>query len=189
MGAPASFARPNSIVETIEGARTSTIDKGSVTEDGDVVKAEVPHGGIDHSVATESHHGTNNGSGEDVVPVVVFVDRQGTADQASTKEGRVEGDQLPHSRVVVGEDFELGIEIEIQEDEAGEGSGSVARRHRLKGVIDFLLVTSADTAIKHDRTVTVGDVGAGGASRFVGIGVESQVGWNDRFTYGEEVRA
>lgn len=67
MGAPTGLAGEDSVVEAVKGAGTSTVDKGSVAHEGDVVEAEVPDGGVGHAVSAEGHHGTDYGSGEDVV--------------------------------------------------------------------------------------------------------------------------
>jgi hypothetical protein len=65
---PASLARKHGVVEAIEGACASAVDEGCVAEEGDVVEAEVPDGGVDHAVGGKGHDGTDNGTGEDVVP-------------------------------------------------------------------------------------------------------------------------
>lgn len=187
--APASLTCPDSIVEAVEGAGSGAVDKGSVAQDGNMVEAEVPDRGEDHTVAAEGHESTDDGAGEDVIPVVVLVNSQGTADQASTEEGSVESSKLPHSGVVVGEDLELGVEVEVQKDEAGEGSGGVARGHGLECVIDLLLVARADATVEHDGAEAVGDIGAGGASGLIGVGVEGKAGWDDGLADSEEVRA
>ena len=50
---------------------------------------------------------------------MVFVDGERTCDKGSTEEGRIYGDQLPQSWVMVAEEFEFGIEVEVEEDETG----------------------------------------------------------------------
>ena len=120
------------------------VGEGRAAVQGDVVEAEVPDGGVDHAVRREGHDGPDDGAGEHVVPVVVLVDGQGAADQARAQDRRVDGDQLPHGRVVVGKDLELGVEVEVQVDEAREGGRGVARRHRLERVVDLLGVARAD---------------------------------------------
>lgn len=156
--APARLASEDVVVEAIEGAWACAVDEGSVAEERDVVEAEVPDGGVDHAVGGEGHHCADYGAGEDVVPVVVFVDGEGAADEAGAENGRVQDDQLPHGWVVVGEDLELCVEVKIQEDKASKGSSSVARWHRLQAVINLLLVSRADAAVEHNLAVTVGDV-------------------------------
>lgn len=78
------------------------------------------------------------------LPVVEFVNRQGTADKARAEDWGVDGDQLPHSRVIVGKDLELGVQVQVQIDESRKRSGRVSRRHRLKAIINLIPVTSAD---------------------------------------------
>lgn len=67
MGAPTGLASEDGIVEAVKGAGTSTVDKGGVAHERDVVEAEVPDGGVSHAVGAEGHHGADYGSGEDVV--------------------------------------------------------------------------------------------------------------------------
>lgn len=141
MGAPASTSGEDSIDKL--GTFVAVSETGSAVE-GDVVVSPVPDGGVGHSVGGECHDGTNNGAGQDVVPVVELIDTEGTADQTSTEDGGVDGDELPHGRVVVGEDLELGVEVEVQEDEASESSSGVATGHRLQAVVDLIGVSSAN---------------------------------------------
>lgn len=187
--APASLAGPDSVVEAIERAGSSAIDEGSVTQDGNVVEAEVPDGSVDHAVAAECHEGTNDSTCEDVVPVVVLVNSESATDQAGTEKRSVDGNKLPHGGVVVGKNLELRVEVEIQEHEASEGGSSVARGHGLEGVVDLFLVTCADASVEHDRAEAVGDVGACGSSRLEGVGVKGEVGRDHRLADGEEMRA
>lgn len=67
-GAPASLAGEDVGVEAVEGAWACAVDKGSVAEEGNVVEAEVPDGGVDHAVGRESHHCADHSASEDVVP-------------------------------------------------------------------------------------------------------------------------
>lgn len=73
-----------------------------------------------------------------------LVNSQGTTNQARTKHRGVNGDELPHGRVVVGEDLELGIEVEIQVNEACECRSRVTTGHRLQAVVDLVLVAGAN---------------------------------------------
>lgn len=124
-------------------------------------------------------------------PVVVLVDSKSTSDQASSKNGCVESDELPHSRVMVGKDLQLGVEVQVQVDETSERSRGVAGRHRLKTVVDLFPVTCADATVEHDLTVPICDV-AIGATGFdtVVVGADSvkDVGRDDRLADGKEVR-
>lgn len=78
-----------------------------------------------------------------------LVDGEGAADEGGAEQGCHDGDELPEGRVVVGGDLELGVEVERQVDEAGEGGRRVARREGLEAVVDFLLVARADAAVVH----------------------------------------
>jgi hypothetical protein len=68
VGAPASLACEDGVVEAVEGACAGTVDEWCVAEERDVVEAEVPDRGVDHAVGGESHHGTDKGTSQDVVP-------------------------------------------------------------------------------------------------------------------------
>lgn len=84
-----------------------------------MVESKVPDGRIDHSVGGDGHDGSDDGASDDVVPIVIFVDSKSARDEGCTEEGGIEGDELPHCGMVVGEDFEFGVEVEIEEEEAG----------------------------------------------------------------------
>lgn len=68
MCAPARLAREDGVMEAVEGAGACAVDERCVTQERDVVEAEVPDGGVDHAVGGEGHHGTDYGTSEDVVP-------------------------------------------------------------------------------------------------------------------------
>jgi hypothetical protein len=140
-GSPASLVSEDSIDEF--GTRHVVLE-GSVAVEGNVVEAEVPDGSKGHPVGRESEDGTNDGTSKDIVEVVVLVDGKGTSDQDSTEDRGVSSDELPHGRVVVGEDLELGVEVQVQVDKASESSSGVTTGHRLKSIVDLSLVTSAD---------------------------------------------
>lgn len=133
--------------------------------EGNVVDAPVPDGRVCHPVGREGHDRANDCAGEDVVPVftlatmsehqweirphlnlpvVKLINCQGTANEACAKDRGVDGDQLPHSRMIVGKDLELGVQVQVQIDEPRERSRRVSRRHRLKAIINLIPVTSAD---------------------------------------------
>lgn len=94
VGAPASLAGEHGVVEAVERAGTSTVNERSVAQDGDVVEAEVPDRGVHHAVAAEGHKGADDRAGEHIVPVVELVNGEGATDQAGTKKGCVESDEL-----------------------------------------------------------------------------------------------
>lgn len=124
--------------------------KGRAAVKRDVVEAPVPNGGVCHAVRGEGHHGANNGAGNDVIPVVELVDGQRTADEHSAKDRSVNDNQLPHARVVVGEDLQLGVQVEVQIYESTKGSGGVARGEGLETVVNGVWVAGADVACEHD---------------------------------------
>lgn len=66
-----------------------------------MVESKVPDAGVDHSVCAECHCCSNDRAGENIVPVVEFVDCQGSADQGCAEDGHVCDDELPVGWVVV----------------------------------------------------------------------------------------
>lgn len=123
---------------------------------------------------------------------MVFVNGKGTTDETSTEDGSVERNQLPHCGVVVGEDLELCVEVEVEKDETGKGSGCVTRWHGLEGIVDFVHITRADALVKHDLTVSIGDVAVAAARLDAVVGcanARAKVFRDNRLADGEEVRA
>lgn len=118
--------------------------EGLATVEGDVVEAKVPDGSVGHAVGGEGEDDTDGGTSKDVVPVVELVNGERTTDEDGTEDGDVGDDELPHSGVVVGEDLELGVEVEVEVNEASEAGGGVAGGETLEGVVDLLHVSSAD---------------------------------------------
>ena len=186
---PTGLAREDSVMKAIERAGTGAVDEGRVAQERDVVEAEVPYRGIDHAVRAEGHEGTNDGAGEDVVPVVVLVNRQCAADQASAQHWCIDGDKLPHCWVVVGENLELCVQVKVQENEASEGSGCVTGRHGLEAVVDLVLVASADAAVEHDLAVPIGDVANLAVLIAVVCATNVETLRDDGLADGKEVRA
>jgi hypothetical protein len=123
------------------------------------------------------------------LPVVVLVNGKGAADEAGSKNGCVEGNDLPHGGVVVGKDLELGIQVEVQEDEASKGSGGVTRWHGLQAVVNLLAVARADAAVKHDLAISIGNVAVDASLVAVVVLTKSETRWDDGLADSEEVRA
>jgi hypothetical protein len=144
---PTHLPRENSITQL---HRSSTIHKWHIAIERDVVEAEVPDARIHHAVTTDRENRPDDRAGETIVPVVELVDREGAGDERGAEDGRVHRDELPHRRVVVGEHLQLGVEVEVEEAEACEGGGAVARGERFQGVVDFVAVPGADGAVVHD---------------------------------------
>jgi hypothetical protein len=134
--------------------------------------SEVPNAGIDHAVSGEGHGCSNNSAGENIIPIVVLVDGQSTANEHGAEDGHVENDEFPHGGVVVGEHLQLCIEIEVKEDESSECGSRVTRRHRLQAVVNLTLVTSANLTIVHDLTVSIANL----QSSDVGLANSEEVG-------------
>lgn len=141
VSAPASLSREDSVGQfrALHG-----VHKRRASVQGNVVISPVPNGRVGHSVRRKGHHGADDGAGDDVVPVVELVNGEGASDQNGAENGGVDEDELPHGRVVVGEDLELGVEVEVQEDEAGERGRRVATGKGLQAVVDLVWVAGAD---------------------------------------------
>ena len=129
---PTNLTREDSAAEATSTHRAGTIGEWGVPCQGNMVEPEIPDTGIYHTIGAESHDCANDGTCKTVIPVMELVDRQCTADQHSTQDRRIDRNQLPERWVVVCEDLELGVEIQIEEDEASERSGGVARRERFQ---------------------------------------------------------
>lgn len=106
----------------------NSVAERHVAVQGDVVESEIPDGCVYHAVGAEGEDGANDGAGDAVVPVVELVDGEGTRNEGSAENGCVDSDQLPHRGVVVREDLELGVEVEVKEDETRKSSRGVTRR-------------------------------------------------------------
>jgi hypothetical protein len=123
---------------------------------------------------------------------MILVNSQSTSNKTGSKKWRVERNELPHGGVIVGEDLELSIEIQIQEHETSKSSSRMSRRHRLKRVVDLLLVARADGAVEHDLAVSIRDISARSAELvavvFLAYDTEEFIG-NNRFANRKEVWA
>ena len=158
-----------------------------MAEERNVVEAEVPDRCVDHAVAAESHHGADDCASEDIVPVVILINCEGTADQAGAENGSVEDNELPHGRVVVGKDLELGVEVEVEEDKASKGSRGVARGHGLEAVVDLLLVACANATVEHDLAIAVGNASVRATVDAVIVQAHIQASRDNRLADSEEV--
>ncbi len=138
-----------------------------------MVESKVPNTCINHSISADCHHSSNDCTRKTVVPVVKFINRQCTCDESGTEKWRVDGDELPESWVVIGEELQLGIQVKIKKDEASEGGSRVSGGEGFERVIDRVLVTGADAAVVHDLAEAIPSVGAG---------------WDNRLASGKEVR-
>lgn len=123
------------------------------------------------------------------LPVVVLVNGKRTTDQTSSENRCVDGNQLPHGRVVVGEDLELCVQVKVEEDEASKSSSGVARWHGLQAVVDLLLVTRADAAVEHDLAVAVSDIAVDAELVAIVCLADSKAFRDDWLADCEEVRA
>ena len=71
---PAGLASEYCVVECTTSTRV-----WSRTVQRDVVVSPVPDGTVDHAIGTESHDGTNDSAGDTVIPIMEFVDGEGTS--------------------------------------------------------------------------------------------------------------
>lgn len=113
---------------------------------GDVVESPVPDGRVRHAVSRKGHGRADDGAGHHVVPVVELVNSERTADEHRAEDGHVDDDELPHGRVVVGKDLELGVEVQVQKDKARKGGRRMAAGERLQAVVNLVWVAGADVA-------------------------------------------
>lgn len=98
----------------------------------DVVEAEVPHGGIHHTVRGDREDGADDRASKAVVPVVEFVYGEGACNQARAENGGIDRDELPEGGVMVAEDLEFGVEVEKQIKKASKRGGAMTGWHRLE---------------------------------------------------------
>jgi len=145
----------------------------STTRQQQVVVAEVPDRRKSLTESDEGSCGADQGSGGDIVPVVVLVDGHGASNEDSAKDGCEEQGHRPQRWVVCAHDLELGVEVQCQKDETCEGGCGVARRHRLERVVNLVLVARAHRPV----VIYIVESGSGLCSR-----------WYDGLADGEEVR-
>ncbi|KAH0536669.1 hypothetical protein FGG08_006464 [Glutinoglossum americanum] len=144
-----------------------------------VVEPEIPDARVDHAIAADGHHGSDDGAGEAVVPVVVFVDGESAGDEGRAEEGSVDGDELPEGGVVVAEELDYSTGVQRREGERGEREGGRGRegerekrerergsrtsrgtmpaRKTLQRIVNLLPIPGANPPIKHDLAVAVPD--------------------------------
>jgi hypothetical protein len=154
---PASLAREDRRLKPSCPRRARTVGEGRVPRQRDVVEAEVPDRGVHHAVGGDGEDGADHRAGEAVVPVMELVDGQRTRDQAGGENWGVHRDEFPECGVVVAEDLEFGVQVEVEEQEAGECRGAVPGGHRFKGIVDVVSVAAANAAVEHERFETFTD--------------------------------
>lgn len=143
---------------------THGVVERSATVEGNVVEAPVPDSSVGHSVSGESEDGSNDGTGKDIVEVVIFVDSESSTDENGTEKRGVGDNELPHGGMVVGEDLELGVEVKVQVDEASKGGSGMSTGHRLKSIVDLALVASANIGSVVELKISLVVVSSHGAS-------------------------
>ena len=107
-----------------------------------------------------------------------LVNGQGATNEAGTEDGSIDGNELPHGRVVVGENLQFCVEVAVEVHEPCKRGGGVTGGHGLEGIVDLGLVSRADAAVEHNLVVSV-----------TNVAMREHVGRNDRLADGEEVRA
>lgn len=158
---PANLASEDGVNEL---STTHGVVERSTSVKGDVVEAPVPDSGVGHSVSGESKDGSNDGASKDIVEVVILVDSESSTDENGTEKRGVGDDELPHGRMVVGEDLELGVEVKVEIDEASKGSSGVTTGHGLKSIVDLALVASANIGSVVKLKISLVVVSSHGAS-------------------------
>jgi hypothetical protein len=114
-----------------------------------MINPPIPNPRINHPITAKRHDRANDRASQTIIPIMILIDRQRTRDQRSAENRGVGGDEFPHRRMVVGPYLQLGVQVQVQEHEACEGSSGVARWEGLEGVVDFILVAGADFAVVH----------------------------------------
>lgn len=82
-----------------------------------------------------------------------LIDRQGTGNQAGPQQRHVSDGQLPHGRVIVGENLQLGVQVQVKEDKASKSSSRMAAGHALEGIINLIRITGANLPGEVDAVV------------------------------------
>ena len=86
-------------------------------------------GGERLPVSCNGEDASNDGSNEDVVPVVLVIEQTSQGENDGTPDRSKDQDHLPHLSVSPGDSpqLQLGIEVEGQEEESSPGCVTVSR--------------------------------------------------------------
>ena len=76
---PACLVCPDCRLKAASARTTSTITESSMTCQRDVIEAEIPNGSIDHAICRKRHYSADDCPGEDIIPVVEFVNGKSAA--------------------------------------------------------------------------------------------------------------
>ncbi len=158
--APSGFARE---YRRLKSTGINTIGERRVASEGNVVEAEVPdlhlqsasrfylgmmrihYRSIDHTISRKRHSCSDDGSRDQIIPVMEFIDGESASNQGRAKDWSPECNHLPHCGVVVGPNLELGIEVKEQEDESRDYDEVVSGnfRFRVQDLFDQLTCSSS----------------------------------------------
>lgn len=93
---PASFMRKHSILKS----KPSTRERHRAIQ-WDVICSPVPDRTVHHSVGAKRHYRPDDSARNAVIPIMVFVNCEGTCDERRAEDRSVCSDELPHRGVVV----------------------------------------------------------------------------------------
>jgi len=128
--APISLVCEQSVTVGYVMAVSGVIQEATVLQQWDMIETEVEERRVHHAVSEKRKKCTNDGASDDVVSMVETIDCENTSLDRGTKEGSEDDNELPELRLVVRQEFEFSVEIERQEDSAGERGGGVAAGER-----------------------------------------------------------
>lgn len=130
---PPRLLRKHGIIETRIFAIASTVLEPMMPAQRNMVEPKVPNRRIHHPIRYERENRADERARDDVGRLVVPVDGEGAAHDESAEEREHGDEEFPELRLVVGEELELGVEVERHEDCGGEGGGCVAAGEGLHG--------------------------------------------------------
>ena len=113
---------------------SSVVQEAVEPRQWDVIEAEVEQRRIHHAESGKRKKSTNDGTSEDVVPIVGTFDYEDTTLDSGVEEGSKDEDELPEARLVVHEEFEFGVEVEGEEDGRCESRCGVTAGERFQGL-------------------------------------------------------
>ena len=124
---PPRPSRRNSITETSIPRVIRSVPKGIASRERNVIPAPVPHRSKHHAVGGDSRHEPNRSTRRDVDRPVIRVGEHGASKNKRGERRREQQQERPQRRLVVGEDFELGVEVQRHKGCSSEGGGRVSR--------------------------------------------------------------
>ncbi|KAH0551745.1 hypothetical protein GP486_007037 [Trichoglossum hirsutum] len=130
------------------GARTIAVPEPRPPPQRDVVDAVIPQTRVHDPVAARGHDGADDGAGDDVVGVVVLAHDQGAAQEGGGEDGDVGQDEDEVGRLVVGEELELGVQVDGQSGMGRSAGLKTGPREKQERVVVVVVVAVGNTPIK-----------------------------------------